>query len=322
MRLRQCGRKLGRAAAGRCNPATSPARRDWLGTSLHLGLPRGRLNAERGLRGLSWWNRFASAPIDGPGARAGHSHRAVAQDPEEGGADQGRRLRRLRHRPAHPEGPLAETAAVAVHARPRDRRRAGRGRLGIHRGFHEQAARGGVEGDDPAADAVRPLLLLHPLPAERQQVPDAGLLRPLSRLRQGAASVGRLGRICLCRSRHAAGHQDLQASGRHVAAARRAVGAADLLHPRLQPRHPGRRVRLGRHRRDPGLGPDRHSGGRGRAGDGRRPGDLRRRAGDAAAAARAQIRRRGHRRYRAGHARRRRGSAGCATSSAASAPIW
>ena len=38
-------------------------------------------------------------------------------------------------------------------------------------------------------------------PAERQQVPDAGLLRPLSRLRQGAASVGRLGRICLCRSR-------------------------------------------------------------------------------------------------------------------------
>ena len=37
--------------------------------------------------------------------------------------------------------------------------------------------------------------------------------RPLSRLRQGAASVGRLGGICLRRSRHAAGYQDLQIAG-------------------------------------------------------------------------------------------------------------
>ncbi len=36
---------------------------------------------------------------------------------------------------------------------------------------------------------------------------------------------------------------------------------------------------LGRYGRDPGLGPDRNSGGRGRAGDGRGTGDLRRRAG-------------------------------------------
>jgi hypothetical protein len=34
--------------------------------------------------------------------------------------------------------------------------------------------------------------------------------------------------------------QDLQIARRHVAAARRAVGALDLLHPRLQPRHPYR----------------------------------------------------------------------------------
>ena len=111
--------------------------------------------------------------------------------------------------------------------------------------FMSKPLDGGLEGDDPAADAVRQLLLLHPLSRERQQVPDAGLLRPLSRLRQGAASVGRLGRICLCRSRHVAGHQDLQTARRHVAAARRAVGAIDLLHPRFQPRHPRRRIYAG-----------------------------------------------------------------------------
>ena len=43
------------------------------------------------------------------------------------------------------KGRRAEAVAVAVHARPRDRRRAGRGRLAIHRGFHEQAAEGGIE---------------------------------------------------------------------------------------------------------------------------------------------------------------------------------
>ena len=166
------------------------------------------------------------------------------------------------------------------------------------------------------------LLLLHPLSAKRQQVPDAGLLRPLSRLRQGAASVGRLGRICLCRSRDVAGHQDLQTARRYVAAARRAVGAADVLHPRLQPRHARRRIHLGRHGGDPGLRPDRNSGGRGRAGDGRGPGDLRRRAGNAAAGAGAQIRRGGDRRYRTRSRRRRSASRPCATSSAASAPIW
>ena len=49
--------------------------------------------------------------------------------------------------------------------------------------LHEQAAESRIEGHDPAVDAVRPLLLLHPLSAKRQQMPDAGLLRPLSRLR-------------------------------------------------------------------------------------------------------------------------------------------
>ena len=43
------------------------------------------------------------------------------------------------------------------------------------------------------------------------------------------------------------------------------------------------RLQVGRHGRDPGLRPDRHSRGRGRAGDGRGPRHLRRRAGRAAA---------------------------------------
>ena len=71
----------------------------------------------------------------------------------------------------------------------------------------------------------------------------------------------------------------------------RAVGAADLLHPRLQPREPCRRLWLGRYRGDPGLGPDRHSGGRGGQGDGGRTRDLRRCAGRAAAQARPRVRR-------------------------------
>ena len=104
---------------------------------------------------------------------------------------------------------------------------------------------GRLAGDDPAADALRPLPLLRPLSRERQQVPDAGLLRPLSRLRQGAAPVGRLGRACLCRPRHAARHQDLQAARRHAAAAGCAGRAAHLLHPRLQPRRPARAASAG-----------------------------------------------------------------------------
>ena len=91
--------------------------------------------------------------------------------------------------------------------------------------FMGKPLEGRLEGDDPAADAVRLLLLLRPLSAERQQVPDAGLLRALSRLRQAAASVGRLGRIRLRRSRHAAGHQGLQAARRHEPAPRRALAS-------------------------------------------------------------------------------------------------
>ena len=89
----------------------------------------------------------------------------------------------------------------------------------------------------------------------------------------------------------------------------------------LQPRDRGGRLQVGRHGRDPGLRPDRHPGRRGRAGDGRGPRDLRRRAG----------RRRGCKLARkfgaeatvnieevtdAGRAHQAR----CATSSAASAP--
>src|SRR6202035_161301 len=107
----------------------------------------------------------------------------MAENSEEGGLDKSRRLRRLRYRPAYPQRPLAEAIAVAVHAWPRDRRRAGGGRLGISGRLHEQKAHGRVESDDPAADALRPLLLLHPLSTKCQQMPDPGLLRPLSRLR-------------------------------------------------------------------------------------------------------------------------------------------
>ena len=85
---------------------------------------------------------------------------------------------------------------------------------------------------------------------------------------------------------------------------------------------PRGRLPLGRHRRDPGLGPDRHPRRRRRPGDGRWPGDLRRRARGTAAAARAQVRRRGHGRHRGGHDTRRTASPACARSSAASGRIW
>ena len=62
--------------------------------------------------------RIRVATFDGPGRAAGDPHGAVAGRAEEGRADQDRRLRRVRHRSAHPERPLAEAAAVAVHARP------------------------------------------------------------------------------------------------------------------------------------------------------------------------------------------------------------
>ena len=81
-----------------------------------------------------------------------------------------------------------------------------------------------------------------------------------------------------------------------------------------------RRIQVGRHGRHPGLRADRHPGGRGGAGDGRGARDLRRRAGGAAACARAQIRRRGDGEHRgiqdAGGAHPHV----CADSSAASAP--
>src|SRR5215207_6448041 len=70
------------------------------------------------------------------GREARHRDRALAGGAGERGADQDRRLRRLRHRSAHPERALAEAAALAVHARPRDRRRHRREGRGARRGFH------------------------------------------------------------------------------------------------------------------------------------------------------------------------------------------
>ena len=64
-----------------------------------------------------------------PRRRAGHARGAVAEGAAQGRADPDRRLRRVRHRPAHPQGPLAQAAAVAVHARTRTRRRDRRDRV-------------------------------------------------------------------------------------------------------------------------------------------------------------------------------------------------
>src|SRR5436190_10991699 len=66
-----------------------------------------------------------------PRCAAGDPLSALAENSKEGRADQGWRLRRLRYRSAHPQRPLAEAVAMAVHAWSRDRRRAGRGRIGI-----------------------------------------------------------------------------------------------------------------------------------------------------------------------------------------------
>ena len=261
------------------------------------------------------------ATFDGPGAPP-----VIRKVPRPAGAGQGRadpdrRLRRVRHRPAHPQRPLAEAVAVAVHARPRAGRRDRRDRPGADPGLDRPAARGRRQGDAAAAHAVRHLLLVHALPRDRQQVPDAGLLRPLSRLRQAAASVGRLRRDGLCRPRHAARHQDLQAAGRHAAAPCSALGAADLLHPRLLPRAADRRLQGRRHGGGAGQRPDRRARGRRRAGDGGRPRDRGRRAG--AAAARSVPERSAPRPRSASTTTRARprASTPCARSSAATAPI-
>src|SRR6266516_2014118 len=152
----------------------------------------------------------------------------MAAGAKERGAHSDRRLRSVRHRPSHPQGPLAQAVAVAVHPRQRAGRRHRRSGPRIQRRLHGQAASRRLEGDDPAADAVRALLLLRALSAAGQQMPDPGLLRALSRLRQAAAFVGRLRGIRLCRSRHAAGHEGLQASRRHAAEPGGTVRAAGI----------------------------------------------------------------------------------------------
>ena len=91
---------------------------------------------------------------DGPGAKPVFAP-CPGRKSAKGRADQGRRLRRLRHRSAYPQRTLAEALALALYAGARDWRRLGRGRVGIQRRLHEQAAQGRLEGDDPAADALR-----------------------------------------------------------------------------------------------------------------------------------------------------------------------
>jgi hypothetical protein len=111
------------------------------------------------------------------GGAAGDPRSAAAAGAREGGTDPDRRVRRLRHRSAHPERALAEAAALAVHARPRARGRDRRDRPGAHPRLDRPAARGRRQGHAAAAHALRHLLLVHPLPRDRQQVPHAGLLQ-------------------------------------------------------------------------------------------------------------------------------------------------
>ncbi|CAA9426466.1 MAG: Sorbitol dehydrogenase, partial [uncultured Rubrobacteraceae bacterium] len=198
---------------------------------------------------------------------AHHPRGAQARGAPQGRPDPHRRLRGLRHRPPHPQRPLAPAAPLAVHARPRARRgrRRDRGRAG--RGLHGPAPGGGVEGHAAPPHALRQLLLLRALPGDGQQVPHPRLLRPLPRLRQAPAPLGRVVRDGLRRPRGAAGDQDLQATRRHAAGLGRPLRAIDLVRPRLRPRPARRLFPRGRHRRHPGLRADR------RPGRGRRPGD-------------------------------------------------
>jgi len=89
----------------------------------------------------------------------------------------------------NPQGPLAQAVAVARSpsatswAASSSRRDANSAKI------HGQAARCRLEGDDPAADAVRALLLLRALPAARQQMPDPGCIT-------GAISASTSRRIC------------------------------------------------------------------------------------------------------------------------------
>ncbi len=85
---------------------------------------------------------------------AGDAHGALAEGSAEGCAHQDRCVRRLRHRPAHSQRPLAEAAAVAVHARARACRRHRGNRVGAHQGPHGQAHRRRLEAHAAAADAL------------------------------------------------------------------------------------------------------------------------------------------------------------------------
>ena len=53
---------------------------------------------------------------DGPGADPVMREVPWPKVPPKGALIQIARLRRVRHRPAHPQGPLAQAPAVAVHA--------------------------------------------------------------------------------------------------------------------------------------------------------------------------------------------------------------
>ena len=88
------------------------------------------------------------------------------------------------------------------------------------------------------------------------------LRRPLSRLRQAAASLGRVGRDGVCRSRHAAGHEALPAAGRHAALAGHADRTLHLHGARVQAAQEIGNFRAGDTVVIQGSGTDRRAGGR------------------------------------------------------------
>jgi len=112
--------------------------------------------------------------------------------------------------------------------------------------FMRQAARRGIEGDDPAADAVRPLLLLRSLSPERQQVPDAGLYGRYLGFDKAPHLWGGWAEYVYVDLEMLPGTKVYRLPDDMSLAARGAVGALDLLHPRLQPRQSRRRIHLGR----------------------------------------------------------------------------
>ena len=235
------------------------------------------------------------ATFDGPGAPPVIREVPRPRVPRESGADPDRRLRRLRHRSAHPERPLAEALALAVHARPRARRRDRR-----ERPDELEPDWTGQRLEVGAKVMLPPLMPCgtcywcthYPETANKCLTPVyygryLGFERP-PHLWGGFAEMVYVDLEALPGTKIYKLPDDMPLR------LARAVRAAHLVHPRVLPRAADRRLSLGSDGGDPGLGPDRRARDRRGQGDGGGPGDRGRRAGAATARALPQVRRRSH----------------------------